>query len=288
MRKAVWLGICTLAMGFGATIASADVITIAVTGHVTQVNDSSLGVTVGQAVTATYTYDSSAPASGTTTTGATAYPMTSPPAEMSVSVTGGSTYQSDISWTFQVAEDAHSFIYTATRPSSNGSSATIFFEFFDGRGVWLSGTSSLPTTAPFGTVLAGTGLDWPPYIGVQPAGSSGFAVQIETAALVPSITVSPANSSFISQQSFDAVLLLSRQFSVTSMQASVGGTSINFSYPGTCQLAAATSAQRTALICPNAAAVLAGLGVGLHTINWLITLADGTTLQQSVIWNLIL
>jgi len=127
-----------------------------------------------------------------------------------------------------------------------------------------------------------------PYIHVQPAGSSGFFAQLDTATLVPSIMVSPANSSFISQQSFDAVLLLSAQLSVTSMQASVGGTSINFSYPGTCQLAAANNAQRTALICPNAATVLAGLGGGLHTINWLITLADGSTLQQSVVWNLVL
>jgi hypothetical protein len=125
-------------------------------------------------------------------------------------------------------------------------------------------------------------------LAVLPPGSQGFYVQLDTWGLAPSITVSPASSSFIAQQNFDAVLLLSAQLSAASMQASVGGTSIGFSYPGTCQLAQANTAQRTALICPNAAAVLAGLGGGPVTINWLITLADGSTLQQSVIWNLVL
>ena len=136
--------------------------------------------------------------------------------------------------------------------------------------------------------VAGSAPNFPPYIVVQPAGSSGFAAQIDTAALVPSISISPATSSFISQQNFDAVVLLSEPLSVTSLQASVNGSSIGFSYPGTCQLSAANNAQRTALICPNASTVLAGLGGGPITINWVITLAGGLTLQQSVVWNLVL
>jgi hypothetical protein len=288
MRKLVWLGIYMLTLGFGTGIASADVIAIGITGHVTQVSDSSLGVTVGQAITATYSYDSSTPASGTGADGGTTYLFASPPAAIAVYVAGGPTYLGQSTWIYQSDVANNSFFYTVTSPASGGSSTAISIAYFDPTSVWLSG-QTLPTTAPPQAVLSGTsGGAWPPYINVQPAGSSGFVAQIDTAVLAPSITVSPANSSFISQQSFDAAVLLFAQSSVTSMQASVNGTPIGFSYPGTCQLAAANNTLHTALICPSASTVLAGLGGGPVTINWVITLADGSTLQQSVIWNLVL
>ena len=285
MRKAMWLGICTLALGFGASLASADVITVAVTGHVIQVNGS-LGVTQGQAVTGTYSYDASSPSSGPAGFApGLAYLFTSPPSSMTVSIVGGPTYQTDNTWTFQggvVQTGTLAFAYSATSPSSTNGSPTLFYQFSDSNNQWLSSSFSLPTTVPpLSSGVAGVLI-------ITPTTSSNIYVQIDTATLVPSITVSPANSSFIAQQNFDAVLLLSAQLSVTSMQASVGGNAIGFSYPGTCQLAQPNNAQRTALICPNAAAVLAGLGGGPVTINWLITLADGSTIQQSVIWNLVL
>jgi hypothetical protein len=285
MRKAAWLGICALALGLGASVASADVITIAVTGHVSTVFDSSSGVGVGQAVTATYAYDTTTPASGPPPvgTGAT-YTLTAPPANINVTVVGGPTYQAQNSWTQQIyimSAGGNQFIYHAQEPASSGSTA-IDLAYSDGTG-WLN-PPALPTTAPPAISNQFNGS-----IYIYPSGGSpGFSVQIDTAAPAPAITVSPANSSFIAQQNFDAVLLLSAQLSVTSMQASVNGTSIGLSYPGTCQTAAANGALRTALICPNASTVLAGLGGGPVTINWLITLADGSTLQQSVIWNLIL
>lgn len=284
MRKSVLLGIGTLVLGFGVEAASADVLTIAVTGHVTTVNDSSLGVTVGQAVTGTYSYDTSTPmGSGNT------YTLASPPANITLSLASGPTYQTQNTWSFQITVDPPNlpgqniFSYVATSPPSGGTSTTLNVAFEDPSGQWLSSVA-LPTTLP---PLNSS----PPVAGVifiDPPGSSGFVVQVDSVALAPSITVSPSNSSFIAQQNFDAVLLLSAQLSVASMQASVNGTAIGFSYPGTCQLAAANNAQRTALICPNAAAVLATLGGGPVTINWLVTLADGSTIQQSVIWNLVL
>ena len=288
MRKAVWLGICGLALGLGVEAASADVVTIAFTGQVTA-GDPSIGVASGQAVTGVYSYDASTPTSGPVTlssNGGTglAYTFASPPANMTISVAGGPTYQTQSNWTFQatVTQPAQ-FSYAASSPSSDTNPTAITLTYFDLQGQWLGSSVSLPTTAP--PTLNGFQLPGNIYLG---QGASGFYVQILTASLVPSITVSPASSSFIAQQNFDAVLLLSTQLSVSSLQASVGGTSIGFSYPGTCQLAAANGAQRTALICPNAAAVLAGLGGGPVTINWLITFADGSTAQQSVIWNLVL
>ena len=105
---------------------------------------------------------------------------------------------------------------------------------------------------------------------------------------MPSLSISPASSVFGAQQNFDAYVLLSSQIGITSMQASVGGTAIALNYPGTCQLAAANSAGRTALVCPNASAVLAGLGAGVTQVDWQVVLADGSTVQQSVLWSLIL
>ena len=288
MRKLVWLGICTLALGLGVSVASADVITVALTGHVIDVYDSSLGVTVGQAVTATYSYDTSSLGSNGS------FQPAPPYANIDLSVTGGPAYQTQSNWAFTItvssgaAPEPIFFNYTATSPSSSsGGSTSLSVAFAAPAGLWLS-PSTLPTTAPSNLTTSPTSPGVAGEIEVELPNSYGFAVQVDSAALAPAITVSPASSSFIAQQNFDAVLLLSAQISVTSMQASVGGTSIGFSYPGTCQLAAANAAQRTALICPNAAAVLAGLGGGPVTINWLVTLADGSTLQQSVIWNLVL
>lgn len=276
MQKVVCLAICAVALGLGVNVASADVLTLVVTGHVGSVSDSSLGITVNQGVTATYSYDTSTLPSSTGV-----YQPASPPANITVAVAGGPTYQSQNNWTFQITVSDPGFPmfgYTATSPSSSsGGATTLLVGYYDPQSQWLI-PPALPTTAPpfNGSIL------------VNPPNSSGFTVQMDSVTLAPSITVSPSNSSFIAQQNFDAVLLLSAQLSVSSLQASVGGTSIGFSYPGTCQLAAANGAQRTALICPNAAAVLAGLGGGPVTINWLITFADGSTAQQSVIWNLVL
>lgn len=285
MRKAVWVGACLVALGLAAEDASAEVITIAVTGHITNINDTSLGVTVGQAVTGTYSYDTATPVSGPAPVGGTgdAYTLAAPPANIGVSVVGGSTYQATSTWSQQIlvtGTGGNDFAYMAFNPASSGP-PEILLSYNDHTNQWLS-PPALPTTLPtLSSQLSGS-------ISIYPPGSSGFSANIDTVTQVPSITVSPANGEFIAQQNFDAVLLLSAQLSVASMQASVNGTAIGLSYPGTCQLAAANNAQRAAVICPNASAVLAGLGGNPVTVNWLITLADGSTLTQAVVWNLVL
>lgn len=281
MRKGAWIGICAVVLGLGAEVASAAVISVAVTAHVIQVNDPSLGVTVGQAVTAMYSYDTTTPVSGSVAGNGDVYLLSSPPANISVSVVGGATYQPSSTWTQQinVTSGPNEFAYLAF-PSTSGP-AEIILQCLDNDSQWLS-PPALPTTPPsLNPQFAGS-------VTILPPGSSGFTAQIDTVTEVPSITVSPADGDFIAQQNFDAVLLLSAQLSVTGLQASVGGNSIAFTYPGTCQLAAPNGAQRAAIICPNAAAVLAGLGGGSVTINWLVTLADGSTLQRSSLWSLIL
>jgi hypothetical protein len=68
------LAFFAVVLGLGASVASADVLTIAITGQVISVSDSSLGVTVGQAVSGTYSYDTSTPVGSNNT-----YTLASPP-----------------------------------------------------------------------------------------------------------------------------------------------------------------------------------------------------------------
>jgi hypothetical protein len=92
---------------------------------------------------------------------------------------------------------------------------------------------------------------------------------------------------FIRAQHFDAAVLLPTSGpQVATMQASVGGVLLALNYPGTCQLAAPTTSGRTALLCPGADTALLSLQ-GVTQIDWQVTLTDGSSLSQSVQWNLI-
>ena len=277
MRKASYLVCCALSLGLGVEVASADVVTVSLTGHV--VSSSLSGVTVNQAVTATYSYDTLTPLSSDGT-----YHPASPPASISVSA-GGQTFQTQGNWNYQISvippgSGPTKFLFQAMiPPPQGGNPAVIAVAFTDFQDQWPT-TNALPTAAPSLPASDGS-------ISVYNSDGSNFSVQVDSFALVPSLTISPASSSFVAQQNFDAVVLLSAQISITSMQASVAGTPIPLSYPGTCQLAAPNSAGRVALVCPNASAVLASLGGGPVTITWQGVLGDGTTVQQIVIWNLV-
>ena len=279
MRKAMWSGICALAWVLGTGVASADVVTVTLTGTVSRVNDPSSNVQVGAPATATYSYDTFAPSSSPGV-----YTLAAPPASISVTV-AGQTYQSQSNWVYLLNVDPStsesnesSLWYYAFDPANNQNALQIGIS--NNLGGWPASTAIPATAPPMGLGSSGS-------INVMP-GSAGFSIQITSATLAPSLTISPASSSFVAQQNFDAVVLLSSQIGVTSMQASVGGTPIALSYPGTCQLTAPNSAGRTGLICPNASAVLAALGAGATQVDWQVVLADGSTVQQSIIWNLVL
>ena len=279
MRKAMWSGICALAWVLGTGVASADVVTVTLTGTVSRVNDPSSNVQVGAPATATYSYDTFAPSSSPGF-----YAPAAPPASISVTV-AGQTYQSQSNWVYVLnvnpstsGSNGSSLDYYAADPANGQNSLLIGIS--NNLGSWPASAAIPATAPPIG--LGSTGS-----INVMP-GSAGFSIEITSATLAPSLTISPASSSFVAQQNFDAVVLLSSQIGVTSMQASVGGAPIALSYPGTCQLTAPNSAGRTALICPNASAVLAALGAGATQVDWQVVLADGSTVQQSIIWNLVL
>ena len=112
--------------------------------------------------------------------------------------------------------------------------------------------------------------------------------EIESVEFVPPlvIEVSPATGTFLSQQHFDAALLLPSGSSITSMQASTGGDPLPLSYPGTCQIAPPNSANRPAILCPNAHTVLPAAG-GPTQIQWSVQLTDGTVVNEVVQWTLV-
>ena len=283
MRKASYLVCWAMFLGLGLNVASADIVTVNLTGHVISISDPSLPIVVGQAVTATYSYDSSTPlgADG-------AYHPASPPASISVSV-GGQTYQSQSNWAYQIilntgpSQQQNSFDYvaaaTAPNPLSPPLPPNLGIHFV---GWWLASTAALPTSAPPPDLLVES------LISVAPPNSNGFVAQVDSATLVRTLTVSPASGIFLAQQNFDVALLSSSQSSfIVSMQASVGGTPIPVGYPATCQLTTVSNGGRSALVCPNFSAVLATLGSGPVTINWQVVLFDGSTIQQSVTWELV-
>ncbi len=291
MRKAFYLACCTMCLGLGVEAAAADVVTVNVTAHVTDVQgdpgQGPVSVGIGQTVTGTYSYDSSTPLSSD----GMYYPA-APPAAMAVSV-GSQTIQGQTTWTYQISVSVGSgsfpntanFDYRAIAPrpagQMYGSGVMLHFGFSDNANQWPASTA-LPTNAPTISDLTGSHIEI-----FDPNSGWKMTAQVDSVAQVPALTISPSTSSFLPQQGFDAVVLLSAQLPITSMQASVAGTPIPLSYPGTCQLAAPNNAGRAALVCPNAAAVLAALGGGPTTINWQVVLGDGSVLQQSVVWNLI-
>lgn len=287
MKRASYIVGCALSLGLGVESASADVVTVNVTAHVTQIVNDNVGIFAGinpgQSITGTYSYDTNTPLNNYGF-----YQPASPPANVTVWA-GPLTFQSLTTSLFAIfvtpspgAPTSASFSVNAMNDEPPGSGPTgdrISFSFGDSS--WPA-SNALPTGAPANQNLSTSQI----VIQNNPTGAELIA-QIDSVALAPSLTLSPATGSFLTQQNFDAAVVLSAQIPIANMQASANGQTLPLSYPGTCQLAPANNANRSAILCPNASAVLATLGGGATTINWLVTLADGSTLNQSVVWTLI-
>jgi hypothetical protein len=284
-------GLCTAS-------ASATIVTVNLTAHITGVSDQN-GVfygqiATGQPVTATYTYDTNTVNQNSPPQVVGQYQPATPPANIAVTV-GAFSFQSNSTLA------GSSQLQINVQPSSSGGfssfainssnnqainppgagAAAINLFIVDATGQWPS-SIALPTNAPtqnFSTTA------FPSQLQIQGAQNNfQLTAQIDSAVLAPpAVQVSPASGSFLAQQHFDAALLLTPGAAqIVSLQSSAG-----FSYPGTCQLAPANSAQRPAILCPNADAVLAALGGGTSTVLWQVVLADGTQLNQTVTWTLI-
>jgi len=283
--------------------ATASVITVQVTGHITTlVADQSLinQMYSGEPVTATYTYDTNTgpyaqltyrpnmpPAAATVTIGPFSI-QTVPPSQP---VSGGQQPPLQIqmflpttpgSWSSFNVEVINAPLLKDGIPDDGHPFNAVFFNFNDPAGQWPI-DSNLPTGAPALSTLALSNIQ------VQFNISSYVDIQIDSVALVPTtFEVFPASGNFAAQQRFDAALMVPGGMAqITSAQASVNGNPIPaLSYPaGTCTLAPATTS--SAILCPNASDFIdpAAALTAPTVVNWQVTLADGTVMNQTVSWN---
>jgi hypothetical protein len=286
-----------LLLGVCAENASATSVTVNVQAHVIQWVDTAgiFGgqITVGQAITASYTYDSNSIPGMVVQNGFDEYLASAPPAALSVSAgtfafqsaTGIEAVQIGV-MPSPASGQPSSFALTSQtgQPLPSGTPVgPIQFMFADSSGHWPTSVA-LPLGAP---AIANLSLS---RIVVQVGTTSTQIVaQVDSVALVPpSIQVSPlTGSSFVSQQHFDFALIAPAGSTVSSAQVTAHGSPLPL-YPGAmCQLAPANSANRPVVLCPNGDLLLAGLGSGPQQLTFQVVLSDGTTINQSVVWTLI-
>ena len=278
--------------------AVAETVTVNVTARVSSVFDSGniLGgqVVPGQVFTGRYVYDTSAPryleapnfarynqqgamASTRLALGSLAFESDSPPltwAEMRILANAPNA-----GW------DQLFMNYQGNRTLANGATVqSIDFMFTDPSGQ-MPHTIDLPATAPN---LQGYEQK---QIQIQGGLNSNWytvSFQIETATLLAPLTIeiSPGASNFLPQQRFDAALIPPPGSAIASVQASANGIPLPLNYPGTCQFTLANSADRPAVLCPDAHLALA-LVPGATQVEWRVELKDGTILNQAVEWKLI-
>ncbi len=177
MQKGSWFVGCALSLALGFNVASASVVTVNLTGHVTKVSDPSSPVAVGEPVTASYSYD--------TATVVQTYGFctaSAPPLSMSVSV-GGVTVQMQNNSNCMNLLMAYSgsgfsqFIFEMVTLGQFGPAVSL--RLWDLSGRWPAAFGVLPTDAP--PLLAGE-------IDVATPNSSSyivFNVQLDSATLVP-------------------------------------------------------------------------------------------------------
>lgn len=276
------------ALSIGA--ATARPISVKLTGHVSGVTggDIYLGgqVQLNEAVTATYTYDTSAPDLDASGNGAYELPVADGAAVRIV--IGTFVFESDsasqitasVSPSSELGPGGWSLTSSPNKPLPDGTLVDwiqVYFGDYTGTGFT---SDALPDGAPdvqafdYRRIIV-SGAPW---------GAMEVDVDIDSAELVPpAIEISPASGKFLSQQHFDAAVLLPIGAQVTSMQASVNGSPVALSYPGTCQLVPPNSLGRPAILCPNAHTILAS-STSDTKIDWRVTLADGTVYTDYVDW----
>lgn len=304
MKTAAFV-LCLAVSALAAQTAAAKPLTVKLRGHVTGWSDSSgtnFGgqVTLWQVITLTYTYDTDAPDRNADPKMGYYYGFTQPPTP------GGSLQVKVGSLVFESVPASPSFsilVQAAGAPNTIGEFGissnqnqpvppggwgagnrvdSIYFHLTDPTNQFPT-SDALPTDAPE-VQRFGSGSIW--VAGNDIDHSFNIQAQIDSAEVVPpAIEVMPADGRFLSQQRFDAGVLLPIGAQVYFAHASVGGNALPLSYPGTCQLAPPTSTGRTAILCPDAHTVL-GTAAGAP-IDWQVELTDGTVLTQSVKWQLI-
>lgn len=290
MKKAalIFSGLLLSALACGS--AAAETVRVRVTARVSNVSDSqghlNGKVLVGQRVTGTYVYNSNTPNLSHIPGFGHYLPYTN---EARVRfVVGGHVFESaQPTRGMAIFINPHSngngqFILdnNQNKPLANGVIVDNIWMEFGGTGN-MTASEALPTVAPD---LQGY---WRKVVQFSGGGFAfNVTADIEAAELIvaDAIEVSPAAGSFVAGQRFDAALTLPRNSSVATAQASFNGISLPLSYPGNCQLLPPNSASKPALLCPDAQMILpAAAGA---PIEWNVVLTNGTTLTETVDWQL--
>lgn len=290
----------TLLAAISMNPASAESVTVNVTARVTGVSDyaDALGgqIQIGQQISGSYTY-------ATNLTDHHASPAIGvylpPPGQAGTRLSVGSlVFESRVTdeSTFDIGIQAgnpsgggYSYFHLASRrnqPLPNGAVVEGIGIYFDDPNGHAPLSDALPADAPDIQDFPERYIVLEGYLGE--GGLYSVMAVIESVALVPpkAIEVSPATGSFLAQQRFDAALLLPEGSSIASMQASAGGNPLPLAYPGTCQIAPPNSANRPAILCPDAHTVLPAAG-GPIQIQWSVELTDGTVVNELVQWTLV-
>lgn len=286
MKTAAQLLCGTLLAALAMNSASAEPVTVKFTGQVVGWSGTAVGqVSIGQSVTAMYSYDTRTPDLNADPTFGLYRPAAAQGASVRVDI-GPLVFESLPTSRFEATVIPPSqqpprgmwvFQSFQNKPLDNGSSVDIIGFGFGDNGTVLT-SDALPSTAP--------DLQLFPYRELIVQGAQlNVRVEIASAELVPAtIEISPSAGRFLNQQRFDAAVLLPVGAQVSSMHASVLGTPIALSFPGTCHLLPPNSMGRPALLCPDAHNAVASI-MGEFDVNWQVTLTDGSVLHNYVTWS---
>ncbi len=284
-----------LLFGIYVAPASAVPLTVYINAHVAMVSDTAglLGgqLAVGQTATGKYTYETSVPdqepdpmygvysegisqALTQISAGPLVFASDAASPNWNYTVTVHPSYTPGSAWSDLWINS------NGNRPLPNG--ATVDFiqiSLVDHYGHAPS-SEYLPTSAPDLQAYSEKSVT---VIGSSVAGSYTVVFEIDSVTTVApdALIVLPASGSSLQVQHFDAALLVSQGKQISSMQATVNGTPVQLTYPGTCTLAPPNSQSRPAILCPN---VTTQLQSGPNHVQWQIQLSDGTQAETSVDW----
>jgi hypothetical protein len=286
-----------LALALGARPASARVLTVKLTAHVTWVDDPGnvLGgqVFVGQTGEGTYGYETTAPDQDPGAMDGS-YPQSPSQGSASLSV-GPITFASNPTspgWMYQILvhapwdpyyQDFLRLTSVTNQPLANGASvATLEIEFSDFSGAALSSDALLASAPDLASFPQST---------VFVAGSSTtgnwytLRLQIDSAVVAgPELAVSPSSSSFVRPQHVDPALFAEAGSQIVGVQGSVNGFPLPAQYLGQCAFAPPNAQNRPAIVCPD---INQFLLPGANRVEWRAESIDGSTLTGSVDWEMI-
>jgi hypothetical protein len=297
MKIGLYLLSGALLLALNVNLAWSKVLTVNITASVITLDDPGNAlngqVAIGQAVNGAYRYETTVPDQNPDPQYGE-YPQS--PAQGSVSFSAGAlVFASDSAapnWMYRVfvhgAYDAYYQDYfrvssQANKPLMNGASVqNLDIDFSDYTGAALS-SDVLFTAAPD----LGKFPDHRVSISGFSAAGTFYKVvlQINSAETVQDrLVISPSSGSFIRPQHIDPALLLQSGSQVSGVQASVNGIPLSPGYLQQCQVAPPNTQGRPALYCPD---INSFLPPGNAHLEWRLQLLDGSTLTNTVDWEMI-